>query len=98
MIIEKDLSGSSVVVRIDGRIDSVTSPKLKSALEELPPDIQNIVLDFKNVPYISSAGLRVLLINHKKMLGCGTMSISNVSEDVMDVFEITGFKDVLNIV
>ncbi|MBO5669009.1 MAG: STAS domain-containing protein [Candidatus Methanomethylophilaceae archaeon] len=97
MKIEKDLTGSSAVVRIDGRIDSVTSPELKAALDELPADITDLTLDFKDVPYISSAGLRVLLTNHKKLMGSGSMKLINVSNEVMDVFEITGFKNVLNI-
>ncbi|MBO7204840.1 MAG: STAS domain-containing protein [Candidatus Methanomethylophilaceae archaeon] len=97
MKIEKDLTNSSVLIKIDGRIDSVTSSELKAALDELPADLTDLTLDFKNVPYISSAGLRVLLTNHKKMMAIGTMKVINVSEDVMDVFEITGFKNVLNI-
>ena len=97
MKIEKDLINSSALIKIDGRIDSVTSSELKTALDELPADLTDLTLDFKNVPYISSAGLRVLLTNHKKMMATGTMKVINVSEDVMDVFEITGFKNVLNI-
>jgi anti-sigma B factor antagonist len=97
MRIEKDLTNSSALIKIDGRIDSVTSSELKTALDELPADLTDLTLDFKNVPYISSAGLRVLLTNHKKMMATGTMKVINVSEDVMDVFEITGFKNVLNI-
>ena len=97
MKIEKDLTNSSALIKIDGRVDSVTSSKLKAALDELPADLTDLTLDFKNVPYISSAGLRVLLTNHKKMMATGTMKVINVSEDVMDVFEITGFKNVLNI-
>ena len=97
MKIEKDLTNSSALIKIDGRIDSVTSSELKAALDELPADLTDLTLDFKNVPYISSAGLRVLLTNHKKMMATGTMKVINVSEDVMDVFEITGFKNVLNI-
>jgi anti-sigma B factor antagonist len=97
MRIEKDLTNSSALIKIDGRIDSVTSSELKTALDELPADLTDLTLDFKDVPYISSAGLRVLLTNHKKMMATGTMKVINVSEDVMDVFEITGFKNVLNI-
>lgn len=97
MKIEKDLTNSSALIKIDGRIDSVTSSELKVALDDLPADITDLILDFKNVPYISSAGLRVLLTNHKKMMASGSMKVINVSEDVMDVFEITGFKNVLNI-
>ena len=97
MKIEKDLTNSSALIKIDGRIDSVTSSELKTALDELPADLTDLTLDFRNVPYISSAGLRVLLTNHKKMMATGTMKVINVSEDVMDVFEITGFKNVLNI-
>ena len=97
MKIEKDLTNSSALIKIDGRVDSVTSSELKTALDELPADLTDLTLDFKNVPYISSAGLRVLLTNHKKMMATGTMKVINVSEDVMDVFEITGFKNVLNI-
>ena len=97
MDIRKDLTGSSATVRIDGRIDSVTSSELKGALDDLPEDVTDLTLDFKDVPYISSAGLRVLLVTHKKLMGSGSMKLINVSNDVMDVFEITGFKNVLNI-
>lgn len=97
MKIEKDLTNSSALIRIDGRVDSVTSSELMVALDDLPAGITDLTLDFKNVPYISSAGLRVLLTNHKKMMASGSMRVINVSEDVMDVFEITGFKNVLNI-
>ena len=97
MDIRKDLMGSSATVRIDGRIDSVTSSELKGALDDLPADVTDLTLDFKDVPYISSAGLRVLLVTHKKFMGFGSMKLINVSNDVMDVFEITGFKNVLNI-
>ena len=97
MDIKKELIGSSAMVRVDGRIDSVTSPELKSALDDLPADITDLTLDFKGVLYISSAGLRVLLTNHKKFMGSGSMKLINVSSDVMDVFEITGFNNVLNI-
>ena len=91
--IEKD--DSRVVMKIEGRIDTVTAPELEKAINNEGETLQFLVLDFKAVNYISSAGLRVLLTAQKKMNTQGSMELINVSEEVMDIFEMTGFTDVL---
>ena len=79
----------------DGRLDTVTAPELDSFLAENGKDIEAIVIDCEKLLYVSSAGLRVLLSTHKKMKG--SMKLTNVCELVMEVFEMTGFADILNI-
>lgn len=91
--IEKD--DSRVVMKIEGRIDTVTAPELEKAINNEGEALQFLVLDFKAVNYISSAGLRVLLTAQKKMNTQGSMELINVSEEVMDILEMTGFTDVL---
>ena len=82
-------------LKIDGRLDTTTAPELEKAINAEGDELKNLVLDFKGVDYISSAGLRVLLTAQKKMNVQGSMELINVSEDVMDILEMTGFADVL---
>lgn len=98
MEVIKEGNDVAIVLKVKGRVDSVTSEILKKSIDELPAQMRDLTLDLTEMPYISSAGLRVLLIVHKSMAGKGTFTITGVSPDVMDVFEITGFKDILNIV
>ena len=91
--IEKD--NGRVVMKIEGRIDTVTAPELENAINGEGNEFKSLVLDFEAVNYISSAGLRVLLGAQKKMNVQGSMELINVSEDVMDILEMTGFADVL---
>ena len=91
--IEKD--NGRVVMEIEGRIDTVTAPELEKAINEEGEALKFLVLDFKAVNYFSSAGLRVLLGAQKKMNVQGGMELINVNEDIMDIFEMTGFADVL---
>ena len=97
MTIQKTINGAALAVRIEGRIDTTTAPQLETELKESLPGVTELQLDFAGVEYISSAGLRVLLGAQKAMNAQGKMSISHVSEDVMEVFEITGFADILTI-
>ena len=90
-----DLKGN-VTLRLSGRIDTNTSNQLKTAIADVSSDVGRLVLDFSNVPYITSAGLRELLICRKRFPG-EQMRIVNVNEEVMEVFEITGFDSVLPI-
>ena len=94
--IEKD--NGRVVMEIEGRIDTVTAPELEKAINEEGESLKFLVLDFKAVNFISSAGLRVLLGAQKKMNVQGGMELINVNEDIMDIFEMTGFADVLVII
>ena len=83
------------VIKIEGRLDTTTAPELEKAINGEGEELKNLVLDFKGVDYISSAGLRVLLTAQKKMNAQGNMELRGVSEAVMDVFEMTGFADIL---
>lgn len=82
-------------LEIVGRLDTTTAPSLDKVIMEVIADTKNLILDFKGLEYISSAGLRVLLNAQKKMQKIGTMKVTNVCETVMEVFEITGFADIL---
>ena len=86
---------NSTIFRLEGRLDTVTAPELEKAVNNEGDSLKNLVLDFKDVNYISSAGLRVLLGAQKKMNVQGSMELINVNEDVMDIFEMTGFADIL---
>lgn len=86
-----------ITFEIEGRIDSTTAPELNNVVQESIEGVKELVFDFKQVEYISSAGLRVLLSAQKKMNEQGTMVITNVSENIMSVFEVTGFVGILNI-
>lgn len=82
-------------LKIDGRLDTTTAPELEKAINAEGDELKNLILDFKGVDYISSAGLRVLLTAQKKMNVQGSMELIGVSEAVMDIFEMTGFADIL---
>ena len=98
MMIEIKKNGDSAVIEIVGRLDATTAPSLDKTINEDISDVTNLVLDLKGLEYISSAGLRVVLNAQKKMQQKGAMKITNVCEAVMDVFEMTGFADILEIV
>lgn len=83
------------LIKIEGRLDTTTAPELEKAINGEGDELKNLVLDFGGVEYISSAGLRVLLTAQKKMNVQGHMELRGVSEAVMDVFEMTGFADIL---
>ena len=95
MTMEIKKNAETAVIAIDGRLDTTTAPALEKAICEDIGDAKNLVLDMKAVQYISSAGLRVLLGAQKKMQKIGSMKVINVCEAVMDVFEMTGFADIL---
>ena len=97
MMIEIKRNVENTVVELVGRLDTTTAPSLEKTLNEDMGDTKNLVLDFKGLGYISSAGLRVLLASQKKMQKIGSMKVINVCEEVMEVFEITGFADILDI-
>ena len=93
--IEKE--NGTTIIKIEGRLDTTTAPELEKAINDEGNALKNLVLDFKGVDYISSAGLRVLLTAQKKMNVQGHMELVSVSEAVMDIFEMTGFADILEI-
>ena len=96
MMIEIKKSAGNTVIEIVGRLDTTTAPSLEKTLNEDLGETKNLVLDFKGLEYISSAGLRVILAAQKKMQQIGSMKVVNVCESVMEVFEITGFADIFN--
>ena len=91
--IEKE--NGKVLMKIEGRLDTTTAPELEKSVNGEGDELKSLVLDFKGVDYISSAGLRVLLTAQKKMNAQGYMELRGVNEAVMDVFEMTGFADIL---
>ena len=97
MTIEIKRTAEETTIGIVGRLDTTTAPELDKTINEDIADVKNLVLNFKGLEYISSAGLRVLLGAQKKMQKIGTMKLINVREEVMEVFEMTGFADILTI-
>ena len=97
LTIDKTVENGKAVVSPQGRLDTVTAPELESAVKEILPEITELTLDFSNLEYISSAGLRVLLSAQKAMNARGKMTVKNVNETVAEIFEVTGFSDILTI-
>ncbi|MBQ4002050.1 MAG: STAS domain-containing protein [Lachnospiraceae bacterium] len=97
MTITKTTEGNALTVMLEGRLDTVTTPELEKELMGALDDIQELTFDFEKLSYISSAGLRVLLSSQKIMNTKGTMKVVHVNENIMDIFEATGFTDVLTI-
>ena len=95
MTIETQKNAADTILRISGRLDTITAPALDKTISEVIGDTGNLILDLKNLEYISSAGLRILLGAQKKMQKIGSMKVVNVCEEVMEVFEMTGFADIL---
>ena len=98
MKLNKEMNGKELTIEIEGRVDTITSPELDQMINDSAKNAESLVLDFANVEYISSAGLRVLLKAHKAMSKKSGMTIKNAGEDIQEIFEITGFTDILNIV
>jgi len=97
MNVNKKLNGNELKIELEGRLDTNTSPELENELKKYLDNISSLIFDFKNLEYISSAGLRVILSTQKIMNTKGDMVIKNVNDLVMEVFDATGFTDILNI-
>lgn len=97
MEISKDLYENELGLALTGRLDTTTAPQLEAVLKESLEGVTELTLDFERLEYISSAGLRVLLSAQKQMNQQGKMVIRNVNADIQEVFEITGFADILTI-
>ena len=95
MTIEIKKNATETIIEIVGRLDTITAPALDKTISEDIGDTKNLVLDVKGMEYISSAGLRVLLGAQKKMQKIGSMKVVHVCSAVMEVFEMTGFADIL---
>ena len=97
MTIEIKRNVDELVLEITGRVDTITAPTLDKTINKNLSGIKSLILDLKGLEYISSAGLRVILNAQKKMNQIGSMKLKNVCELIMEVFEMTGFADILNI-
>ena len=97
MTIEIKKNAQETIIEVAGRLDTTTAPALDKKINEDANDAKNLVLDLNGLEYISSAGLRVLLGAQKNMQKIGSMKVKNVCAEVMEVFEMTGFADILTI-
>ena len=95
--IQKTQGNDSILYQLEGRLDTVTAPELESSLQEALVETTNLVLDFEKLDYISSAGLRVLLSAQKIINNQGTMKVIHVNDTIMEIFEVTGFNEILTI-
>lgn len=97
MTINKNLEGTKLEILLEGRLDTTTSPMLEADLKQALDGITELTFNFEKLEYISSAGLRILLAAQKKMSKQGSMVVKNVNEVIAEVFEVTGFADILTI-
>ncbi len=97
MTINKQQTGAELTLAVNGRLDTTTAPELEKELNASLNGAESLILDFSKLEYISSAGLRVLLSAQKQMSKKGGMKVRNVNEVVQEVFEVTGFADILTI-
>ena len=98
MTIQKNRTGADLTIALEGRLDTMTAPELEAELKTALDGVENLTIDLASLEYISSAGLRVLLSAQKVMGKRGGMTLTNVSETIMEIFEVTGFVDILTIV
>ena len=97
MTIEKSLNNTQMTLSVIGRLDTSTAPQLEKVISEDLNNVTELIIDCKALEYVSSAGLRIILKAQKKMSAVGGMKVVNVNEPIMEVFEITGFSDILTI-
>ncbi len=97
MDINKNIDGKTMELKLIGRLDTVTARRLENELKQNIADVNKLIFDFEQLQYISSAGLRVILSAQKVMNKQGEMLVRNVNENVMEIFEMTGFVDILTI-
>lgn len=97
MNITQKATGEQLILEIEGRIDTKTAPSLETVIQTALEGIRSLVFDLAETVYISSAGLRVILMAQKQMNRQGDMKVIHVSSDLMDIFEVTGFADILTI-
>ena len=97
MTITTTSNGSALTVALGGRLDTTTAPELEAAVKEILPGLKTLTFDLEKLEYISSAGLRVLLSAQKSMSKQGEMKVRNVNETISEIFEVTGFSDILTV-
>ena len=97
LTISKTIENGKALLKPEGRLDTVTAPEMENVIKEILPGLVELTIDFTKLTYISSAGLRVLLSAQKAMNKQGKMTVLNVNETIMEIFEVTGFSDILTI-
>ena len=97
MTIEKNIENEKVTLTVSGRLDTTTAPELEAELDGVLENAKDLIFNFENLEYISSAGLRVILKAQKAMNTKGSMKLTGVNDSIMEVFDITGFLDILTI-
>ena len=97
MTIEKTTENEKVTLTVSGRLDTTTAPELEAALDEVLENTKELIFNLENLEYISSAGLRVILKAQQAMNAQGSMKLTGVNDSIMEVFDITGFLDILTI-
>ena len=97
MTITKTLEEGKLTVKVEGRLDTTTAPELEEELKSAIDEANELIFDLEGLEYLSSAGLRILLASQKKMTEKGGMKVTNVNDVIMEIFEITGFSDILTI-
>ena len=97
MTIEKKINGESATLIVSGRLDTQTAPELENELDSVLAGLKELTFDFASLEYVSSAGLRVILKAQKAMNAQGSMKLTGVNDSIMEVFDITGFLDILTI-
>ena len=97
MTIEKKINNDAATLIVSGRLDTQTAPKLENELDAVLPGLRDLTFDMTNLEYVSSAGLRVILKAQKAMNAQGSMKLTGVNDSIMEVFDITGFLDILTI-
>ena len=97
MTINKTQNGSTLVIALEGRLDTVTAPMLELEMMDILDGVTDLTLDLENLEYISSAGLRVLMSAYKRLYGKGKITVTNANDIVREVFEVTGFNAFLRV-
>ena len=97
MTIEKKINGEAATLIVSGRLDTQTAPELENELDNILSGLKELTFDMTNLEYVSSAGLRVILKAQKAMNAQGSMKLTGVNDSIMEVFDITGFLDILTI-
>lgn len=97
MTIDKNKEGNRLVLTVSGRLDTMTAPELENVIKDNMDGVEELILDFKDLEYISSAGLRVVLGARKAMGDKGSFAVRNLCSDVREIFDITGFSDIITI-
>ena len=97
MTIDKKKEGNRLVLAVSGRLDTMTAPELENVIKDNMDGVEELILDFKDLKYISSAGLRVVLGARKAMGNKGSFAVRNLCSDVREIFDITGFSDIITI-